>query len=419
MLLCTMINRNDFFIASRLASSASGKGVMVRIASVSVAISVAVMLIALSVVGGFKREIESKIIGFGASYQLIDVSSTSSVESVPIVANEKMQRRLQSLDGVTAVYPYATKGGIIRSEQALAGVMLKGVGPDYDSTFFKKHLIEGTLPRIVDTMRTKDILISSALANTLNMGVGDRLEMMFIETDGGMGTRRDRFKISGIYSTGFRDMDIMMTLTDIRNVQRLNSWGADSVSGYEIMTADLDPTYQQQRKISNVVSAFEQDAQYLSLQGAQSRFPALFDWLATHRVNGMVIITIMFLVALLNCSASLLIILLERTSMIGILKALGMRDRKIEFVFVVRSMFIILRGLLWGNAVALILMWLQSRYHLIALDEATYFISSVPIDFGWWIVWLNVGLLVALGIMMVIPAMLVTSIKPEKSIRYQ
>lgn len=415
-----MPKRNtELFIARRIASSKGGesKGVMVRIAIATTAVSMAVMIIAVAVIMGFRKEISAKIVGFSGHMRISALDYSFSTESAPIRTDRAIEEGVAGIAGFRSMAPYALKGGLIKTGDATQGIVLKGVDSTYDWSFFESNMVEGALPRIGDSVRHKDILISLSTARTMKLGVGDRVEMLFVHGD--RPPRRDRFSVSGIYSSGLEEMDRAMILTEMVNVQRLYGWEADQVSGYELYIDDIDR-----------LDAFAKDAYVRTLEHEEEPplmirtiygdNPQLFDWLKTHDVNAAVIITIMLVVAFFSLISALLIILLERTSMIGILKALGMKNGSVRKIFLARSAYILATGLVIGNTVGIGLALLQKYTSLVKLDESGYFLSSVPIDLGWeWIVALNAGTLIVILALLIIPTNIVSRITPEKTIRYQ
>ena len=369
-----------FFIARRIARPAPGckPGVMERIAVISVAVGVAVMILALAVIMGFKREVAHKMEGFAAHVSVTDVRGADALDAEPVRRSAHVEELIRTTEGFRAMAPYAVKGGIVRTPDAVGEVVLKGVGRDYDWSCFREWLVAGELPRVGDSVRTKDILLSQSLADRMLLGVGDKVEMLFV--DAGELPRRDRFKVAGIYSSGMEEMDDAVVVTDIRNVQRLSDW-AMSVT---------------------------------------ERYANIFDWLRAHDVNAAVIIVIMLVVAFFNMTSALLILVLERTRMIGLLKALGMGSGQLRRIFLWRAAFVSLRGLAWGNALGIGLCLFQLWTHAVKLDAEGYLLSEVPVSLGWgWWLALNAGFLVAIIALLVIPASVVSRVKPEEAIRYE
>ncbi|MBQ3260817.1 MAG: ABC transporter permease [Alistipes sp.] len=411
----------EYLIASRTALSAEGNtkpNVMVRIATLSVAVGLAVMIVTMAVVAGFKRDIPQKMSGFTSHVQVSYIRSANSLESTPILRNDRVEELIRSAEGFRSMSIYALKGGVIKSGEGVAGVMLKGVADDYDNGFFGKALVEGEMPRIGDSVRHKDILLPKVVADRLDLRVGDRVEMLFVEEDAL--PHRDRFKICGLFATGMDEMDEKFALTDIRNVQRLSGWDAQTITGYEVNIDDFSRVAEFTDNL-NMSLLFEggDEAVNIAAISVEELYGVIFGWLKTHDVNAVVIITIMIAVALFNMMSALLIMVLERTRMVGVLKALGMNNGSLQRIFLYRASFLVVRGMLWGNAIGIGLCLLQKWTHLLKLDSSGYMLSEVPIAFGWWLLWLNAGVLAVIVLLLVLPARIVASIKPGEAMRYE
>ncbi|WP_288289819.1 ABC transporter permease [uncultured Alistipes sp.] len=411
----------SFFIARRMArpSPENRPGVMERIAVVSVALGVAVMVLALAVILGFKREVAAKMTGFAGHVAVTDVRGVGTLDAEPVVRSAHVEELIRTTEGFRAMAPYALRGGIVRTADAVEGIVLKGVDGSFDWRFFREWLTEGELPRVGDSVRTKDALLSRTLADRLRLGVGDRVEMLFVEP--GELPRRDRFKVSGIYASGLEDMDGAVVLTDLRNVQRLAEWTPEKVSGYEILLDDLAGADAFAARLSDALLYDESDdTRNLVATSVMERYPNIFDWLRAHDVNGAVIVVIMLVVAFFNMASALMILVLERTRMIGLLKAFGMPDGQLRRIFLWRAAFITLRGLAWGNAAGVGLCLLQRATHLVKLDAEGYLLSEVPVALGWgWWLLLNAGFVAAIVALLVVPACVVSTVKPEETIRYE
>ncbi len=394
-------------------------GVMERIAVGSVALGIAVMILAIAVVIGFKREVARKMEGLAAHVAVTDIRGVEALDAQPVVRNARIEELIRTTDGFVDMAPYAVKGGILRTDDAVGEVVLKGVGSDYDWSRFREWLVDGDLPRVGDSIRTKDILLSRVLADRLQLGVGDKVEMLFVEA--AERPRRDRFKVTGIFDSGMEEMDRTMLLTDIRNVQRLADWGPDEISGYEIRTRSLDEAEAFARTLGRRFLYDEGDGtENLAVESVTERYANIFDWLKAHDVNAAVIIVIMLVVAFFNMTSALLILVLERTRMIGLLKALGMRNGQIRRIFLWRAAFVTLRGLCWGNLVGIGICLLQQWTHLVKLDSEGYLLSEVPVSLGWgWWLALNAGFIAAIVALLVIPTAVVARVKPEETIRYE
>ena len=408
----------SFFIARRMArpSPENRPGVMERIAVVSVALGVAVMILALAVILGFKREVAAKMTGFAGHVAVTDVRGVGTLDAEPVVRSAHVEELIRTTEGFRAMAPYALRGGIVRTADAVEGIVLKGVDGSFDWRFFREWLTEGELPRVGDSVRTKDALLSRTLADRLRLGVGDRVEMLFVEP--GELPRRDRFKVSGIYASGLEDMDGAVVLTDLRNVQRLAEWTPEKVSGYEILLDDLAGADAFAARLSDALLYDESDdTRNLVATSVMERYPNIFDWLRAHDVNGAVIVVIMLVVAFFNMASALMILVLERTRMIGLLKAFGMSDGQLRRIFLWRAA---LCGLAWGNAAGVGLCLLQRATHLVKLDAEGYLLSEVPVALGWgWWLLLNAGFVAAIVALLVVPACVVSTVKPEETIRYE
>ncbi len=410
----------ELFIARRLGGGGESKGVMVRIAVATTAVSLAVMILAVAVIMGFREQIAGKITAFTGHLKVQALDYGSGVESAPIVRSEGLERDVVSLPGVVSIHPYALKMGIVKTAEATQGVVLKGVAAGYDLSFFERCLTEGALPRLAaagDSVRHKDILISEGVGRMLSLGVDDRVEMLFVH---GERPRRDRFRVCGLYSSGFGEMDDRFAITDIGSVQRLGGWAHEQVTGYEITIDDMERLGELEDAVIDAILPYDTGEPPMMVRSVVGDYPQLFDWLATHDVNAAVIIVIMIVVALVSMISALLIILLERIRMIGVLKTLGMTNGALRRVFVMRAAGIVLWGLLAGNVLGLGLATAQRAWGFLKLDQTGYFISEVPIALdAWWIVALNIGTGVVIVALMIFPTSIVGRISPEKTIRYQ
>ena len=408
-------------LARRMARTADGArpSVMERIAVIAVAVSVAVMILALAVMMGFKREIAHKLGAMSSHIVVTDLRNTYAVDAEPIRRTEVLDSLLATQPSIERVMPYALRGGVLRVEEGVEGVVLKGVDRSYDQPTYAEWLVAGELPRIGDSIRTKDILLSRYLADRLRIEVGERVELLFVEGD--QLPFRDRFKVAGIYSSGMEEMDRALVLTDLRNVQRLGLWDADEVTGLELRVEDFDEAPAVADAIDRALLYTDREGlENLTARSVQEIHPGIFAWLKTHDVNTAVVLIIMLIVAFFNMSTALLILLFERIRTIGILKALGMQHRSLRRLFRYRATMIALRGLAWGNAFGLTLCWLQEAFELVKLDAEGYLLSAVPIavEWGWWLL-LNLGFVGAIYLMMLLPASVVATVKPDETMRYE
>ena len=388
---------------------------MQGVAKVAVAVSVAVMIVAMAVVGGFERALVEKMTGMTGHLTVEQLALGGDAEQSPIVRNADFESRVAELDHFGSISAWAGKMGVLKSRTAMQGVLLRGEEEGYDSLFFKRNLTEGVLPRIGGEQRRKDLLVSQSMAKLLEVGVGDKIEVVFVGN--GTPTRRDAYKVCGIYSTGMESFERHLAITDLRNVQRLNDWSEEEVSGYHI-SADRMKNMELLGAEVRVEALHAGGKELWRTSDLTQTYPQIFNWLATHDVNAVVIIVIMLAVALLNMITSLLIIIFERIRMIGTLKTLGMRNAAIQRVFLWQSLGVIFRGMLWGNLVGVGIVVLQQLTGLVRLDPEAYLLSAVPVEWGWdWWLALNIGTPVVLVALLAIPVAIVSRIKPDLTLR--
>ena len=409
------------FIALRIyRNSEPGKQVSrpaVLIAMVGIALGLAVMIIAVSVIVGFKSEVRDKIVGFGAHIQIGNLDAARSYETRPVVVGDSMMAALSDYPEVKHVQRYSTKPGMIKTADAFQGMVLKGVGQEYDSTFFHRHLLEGEFPQFSDSASSNRVVISKSLANKLQLKLGDKIDTYFIQDD----VRARRLKIVGIYQTNFSEYDNLFLLTDLNLVNRLNGWQPEQVTGVELQVKDYDKlediTYEIATDIDNRQD--ELGGVYY-VRNIEQLNPQIFAWLDLLDLNVWVILILMIGVAGFTMISGLLIIIIERTNMIGILKALGANNFTIRRTFLWFAVFLIGKGMLWGNAIGLAFCILQSQFGLFKLDPETYYVDTVPVSFNILLfVLINLGTLFASVLMLIGPSFLITKINPASSMRYE
>ncbi|MFR9523429.1 MAG: FtsX-like permease family protein [Rikenellaceae bacterium] len=411
----------EYFIAKRSAEAKSGgkPSIMVRVATISVALSVAIMIISLSIVFGFKREVRSSLTGFISEAILSDVATFSGSQNRPLRKSAELEELATLEFGATNISPYATLQSIVRTPEGIEGIMLRGIDSLYDTRFLLSSLTQGELPNTASQSATREVLLSSSLAQRLAIEVGARLELILSEGSGEL--RRDLFKVSGLYSTGLDEWDRMVVITDIRNVQRLNGWESDQISGYELHfpSARFATSACEALNEALVYGDLDQTRNLMAVT-SESLYPSIFDWLKAHNVNAVVIIVIMLIVAGFNMATALLIMVLERTRMIGVLKSLGMSNGALQRIFLFRSLSIILNALFWGNGISLTLCALQQRFHLLSLDPQSYLLDHIPIELSaGWIVVLNAVVVAAILALMIIPTRMVARVKIEKTLKFE
>ncbi len=411
----------EYFIAKRSAESKSGArpSVMVRVASISVALSVGVIILSLAIVFGFRREVSSSLMGFTSEAVVTSFMTLNGERNNPVLRSPLIEKLLTEHFDAKAAVPYATLQGVVRSREGVEGVMMRGVDSLYDFDFLSGALTAGTLPRVGGAKASRDLLLSSSLAERMGLEVGDRIELIVSQDDKSL--RRDQFKICGLYSTGLDEWDRMVVITDLRNTQRLNGWSESAISGYELSYDSLAEAYRACTAISEELYLLEvEGTENLIAYTAEQIYPAIFDWLNAHNVNAVVIIVIMLVVAGFNMATALLILVLERTRMIGVLKALGMNNGSLQKIFLYRALEITTKGLLWGNIIALAICFAQQRFEIIKLDAQNYLLTHVPIDLGaGWLILLNVGVVAIILLLMVVPARMVSRIKVETTLKFE
>ena len=411
-----------FFIAKRIyGGKTEGKQVSrpaIRIATAGVAIGLAVMLISVSVVLGFKHTIRDKVIGFGSHIQVSDFMTLQTGDSYPIQMDDSMITVLKSIPGIKHVQRYALKQGILKTDNDFLGVVFKGVGPEYDTTFLHQNLVQGCIPRFNDTTTDNNILISKSIADKLGVKVNDKIYSYFIDKDG---IRTRRFKIQGIYQTNLSQYDDITCFADLNTIVKLNGWHDDQATGAELIVKDFNQLDNVENLVIKKVNrTLDHYGETYSSKTIRELCPQIFSWLDLLDLNVWVILALMIAVAGVTMISGLLIIILERTVMIGILKALGTRNKTIRHTFMWFAAFIIGKGLLVGNLIGLGLITLQQFTGLVKLNPQTYYVSTVPVEYNIPLfIILNVATLLISLFVLIAPSYLISHIHPAKSMRYE
>jgi lipoprotein-releasing system permease protein len=374
------------------------------------------MILSVAIVTGFKSKIRNKITGFGSHIQIINYDANTSVETVPINKNQHFYPNLDTLDGIKHIQVFAIKGGILKTQENFQGAVLKGVDQDFNWSFFEKNMVKGKTFRVTDTAKTNKILISKYFANLLKLEIGDPVAMYFVEQP----PRVRKFIISGIYDTGLEDFDKKFVLADIKHVQKLNGWNNNQISGFEIILNDFENIDILSTKIrNNYTYPLFSEGTKLRVLPITSKFPQIFDWLNLIDVNVWVILTLVIAVAGFNMISGLLIIILERTSMIGLFKAMGSTNWSIRKIFLYLASLLIGKGMIWGNIIGIAICIIQSKFGIFKLDPATYYLEVVPINLKiLHIILLNIGTLIITVVMLIIPSYIIAKISPIKTIRF-
>jgi lipoprotein-releasing system permease protein len=386
------------------------------IAIIGIAMGLAVMILAVSILTGFKQQIRAKIVGFGSNIQILNYDTNISLETIPISDTQSFIPKIKQIPGIKHIQVFATKAGIIKTTDAIQGVFLKGIGSDFDWRFFKSNMVDGSVFTVTDTGRTNEVIISKKISDMLRLKTGDSFAMYFVQDP----PRSRKFTISGIYETSLEEFDKMYVFCDIGHIKRLNSWEDDQVSGFEVFINDFDRLDEMTMAVRDAVGykLLENETKF-KVTNIRMRYPQIFDWLNFQDMNVIIIITLMLLVAGFNMISGLLILILEKTNMIGIFKALGSENGTIRKVFLYQAAYLIGKGLFWGNAVGIGLAFLQLKTGLITLDASSYYIKTVPVNLNLMhILLLNAGTMAAIILMLLIPSQLITRITPVKAIRY-
>ena len=407
---------SSIFIAKRLFTAKENNNnytrPIIRIAILAIAISVAVMILSVFILSGFKDNISNKVIGFGSHIKITKFNNNQSFENDPIDFNADTYDKIKNLDFVNHINIYATKAGIIKNDVDIHGVVLKGVSGDYNWEFFKNNLISGDIPNIKDSTRiaSNDILISESISKKLNIKLGEELVIYFIQNP----ARVRKFKVSGIYKTALSEFDDITAIADLNHLIKLNNWNTNQIGGYEIKTKDFDNVSSYTTKIDELID-FD-----LKAQNSKDLNPQIFDWLRLQDFNVVIILILMLLVGCVNMVTSLLIIILEKSKFIGVLKAIGLSNWNIRKIFIYNSLYILLNGLFWANLFVILFTFFQKRFHLISLDETIYFMSSVPVKFDVFSMFIiNIGTIIICYLVLIIPTILIAKISPAKSIRFE
>jgi lipoprotein-releasing system permease protein len=409
-----------YFIAQRLIKGRREGTSFSRpinvIAIVGIAVGLAVMILAVSILTGFKQQIREKVAGFGAHIQIMNFDSNISFETAPISTKLDFVPKIKNLPGIKHVEVFGTKAGIIKTDENIQGVVLKGIGSDFDWSYFSSNMVDGSVITVTDTATTTKVIISKKISDMLKLKTGDSFAMHFIQDP----PRMRKFTISGIYETSLEEFDKIYVFCDIGHIRKLNGWEDDQVSGFEIFINDFDQLNYMTQAVRDAVGyKITEDETKVSVKNIRTKYPQIFDWLNFQDMNVVIIIILMLVVAGFNMISGLLILILEKTNMIGVLKALGSQDKIIRRVFIYQAAYLITKGLFWGNLIGIGLAFLQLKTGLLSLNPVTYYIKTVPVNLNFThIILLNAGTMAVIILMLLIPSQLVSRITPVKAIRY-
>ena len=407
----------ELFIAKRIIAGKEYKNSIsspiIKIAITAIALGLIIMLIAIATGAGLQLKIREKIAGFNGHVQIVNYDNNNSeVSVVPVDKNQNFYPNFKEISGIKNIQIFASKAGILRTENDFEGIVFKGVSTDYDWSFFDEYLVAGRVPNL-ELPRTKEILLSKTVVDRLQLKLNDTLLSTYIKNEASTLPTNRKYTLVGIYNTGFAQFDNSIMIGDIREVQRLNKWTANQIGGFEVLLDNFEELDQKGDQIYRLIGA------KLNSKTIVESYPTVFEWIKLFDNNVWFIIAIMILVASINMITALLVLILERVQMIGILKALGSNNWAIRKVFLYNASYLVVKGLLWGNSIGLALLLFQKYTGILSLNPETYYVSEVPIHISIsTIVLLNIGTLVMCFLMLIIPSFIVTKINPAKSIKF-
>lgn len=407
----------EYFIAKRLITAKDYKSSIsapiIKIAISAIAIGIIMMLVSVATGIGLQQKIREKVSAFNGQVIISNYDNNNSeVTLVPISKKQDFYPNFKSVPEVSHIQAIASKAGIIRTENAFEGIIFKGVGADYDWNNIKEYLVEGKLPDFSKSLN-EDVIISRFLADRLNLKVGDNFNTFFIKEEQGKMPNSRRFRISGIFNSGFQDFDATYIIGDIRHIQRINKWTPDQVGAFEVFVKDFNNI----KTTGNQI--YEQTSSSLDTKTIVEKYSYIFDWLQLFDFNIIVILAVMILVATINMVVALLVLILERTQMIGILKALGANNWTVRKIFLYNAFYLIIRGLFWGNLIGISILLIQQQFGIIQLNPENYYVNQAPVYINWgYIILLNLMTITICFLVLLIPSYIITKISPVKAIRF-
>lgn len=371
------------------------------------------MLVSVATGIGLKHKIREKIAAFQGHLQITNYDNNNSAITLnPILVAQDFYPEFKAISGIKNVHVFATKAGIIRTEKNFEGVIFKGISKDYDWSYFKQYITAGKQLNFKDEV-SNEVLISSTIASRMNLKIGDKFNIYFIKDDPNNAPNLRVLRIVGIYNTAFNEFDENYIIGDIKHLQKINKWSAKEVGGFEILLDNFDDLKEKSDAI------YANSAPMLNVQSITDKYPSLFEWLSLFDVNIRVIIIIMILISGINMITALLVLILESTQLIGILKALGNPNWSIRKIFLYQAAYLIIKGLFWGNLIGLSLLFLQDKFKFITLNPETYYVNEAPVYINFYqILLLNLGTLLLCLLMLIIPSIIITKISPIKAIKF-
>jgi len=415
-------------IADRISNSRQNKDSIskpiVKIGIIGITVGVSVMLLTVSIVLGFKKEIVNKITGLTTHIVVSGINRNSSNELEPLVIQDDTLKLLKKLPFLKHIQKTAFKNGLLKTDTENEGILLKGVDKDYDFSFIKKHLTEGRLPEYRDEEASKEILISEVLARRMDLKLDTKIMVYFIsqrevydslieETVTKSEQRSRKFTICGIFKTNFADFDDKLSMVDLRQIQRISNWDSTKVGSYEIEIKDFSKVEEAQEELEELLG-YNYD-----ISNVKQIYSNIFVWLDKLDINGVIVVVLMILVATINMITALLILILERTNMVGLVKALGMNNANVRKIFLLISMRLIGKGMLWGNIIGIGLCLIQYYFKIAKLDSETYYVDAVAIEINWYyFLLLNIGTFVTCALMLLLPTLIITKLTPIKTLKF-
>ena len=408
----------ELFIAKRLYGTRKGEKRISRpavaIAQWGIAIGAVIMIASICIIVGFKQQIRDKVFGFGGHIQISGYSNGGS--EVPITADSIFLNALSSAGGTAKVQPYVQKTGMILANKEFEGVLIKGVGKEYDLTFLREHIIEGGIPEFSDTASSGKILISRSIADKTNSKLGDRLNVYFFDN----GIKARKLTVAGIYRTHLTELDNAIAITDIYTARSINNWTREQASAIEISIDDYRQLLPMRENIAGIAhKAGIRNSEGMSVLTIEEAYPSMFAWLDVLDQTVWIILILVLCIAAFTMISGLLILILEKSSLIGILKAIGSKDTSIRRIFIYYACFIIGKGLLIGNIIGISLCLLQQQFKIIAIDPEMYYMDRVPIEFTWLLIPMNIAIYILSVAALVLPSMLISKIEPTKAIKFE
>ncbi|MBO4564377.1 MAG: ABC transporter permease [Bacteroidaceae bacterium] len=410
------------FIAKRIYAQTDEKRQIsrpaIRIALIGIIIGMAVMIVSIAVVMGFKSQVSSKVVGFGAHIQVLSLTQGEDYELLPVLTTDSLERVIRRNPQVADVQRFATKMGMLKTQDDFRGIQFKGVDEGYDLSFFRQYLKEGKIPQFSSKEATNQLLVSQRIASDLHIQAGDKVYAYFVNESG---MRARRFTVCGIYETHLSEYDRNVVMTDIYTIRRLNNWDSDMSTGFEITIKDYDRLDDvTQELVYKINKVYDKNGCMYGAFSIRQLAPHIFSWLGVLDMNVIMILVLMICVASFTVMSGLLIVMLERINMIGILKSLGATNRSVRQVFINFSVMLVGRGMLWGNVIGLALCFLQSQFHLVRLDPAVYYLDAVPIRFDWLLFLLVNAITLIISFIVIFGSSYLMSIsRPAQTMRFE